>query len=145
MEIMTVARTPLAPNSRVDVLHGIERLMLGSDNQVTPAVEHYLGGGTYARAMTVEPDVMVSGRMHKEATITVVLSGDVTVFSNHGASENLTAGDVRITPARTKRLWYSVAGAKLMTIHANPLGLDPHKSPQELEDFVLVPVEGESK
>jgi hypothetical protein len=140
MDIVIQSTGALTPNSAINALHGIEHLMSNLD-QVTPSVEHYFGGGTYCRTMTIEPDVMVSGRMHREATVTIVLVGEVTVASNHGAIGTLHAGEVMVTPARTKRLWYSLDGAVLMTVHANPL--NTHNL-QELEDHVCVPVELEA-
>ena len=139
MEIV-VSRGALTPHSAIDALHGVERLMAAQE-QVEPAVRHYFGTGTYCREMIIEPDILVSGRMHRGSTITVILSGEVQVFSNHGAIGYFQGGEVMVTPPMTKRLWYSVGGCRLLTVHSALNTIDL----KELEDEILVPLEEEMK
>ena len=105
-DLIIRAEMPLNPNIGLSAIHSMEHIMhsLPEDVKTNPPVRHYLGTGTYCRVMAVAPDVIVSGRMHRGSTITVILSGEVAVYSNHGFLQMAKAGDVLVTPERTKRI-----------------------------------------
>jgi len=140
-DLITYSTTALAPQSTLNALLGVEA-MLYLGEQVEPPVRHFFGTNTYAREMTIDPDVVVSGAMHKGSTITVILTGEAVVWTNHGNKEYYSAGDVIVTPELTKRMWYSAQGCTLLTIHGTT-GINtntPDKATlDELERQIIVP------
>jgi len=144
MELINIPITPLAPNSELLRIQHMEQVMrdLPNELQVEPQVTHYFGTGTYCRQMDIEPGVLVAGRMHKGSTITVILEGEVAVYSNHGLLNTAKAGEVLITPPKTKRLWYSNGKSKILTVH-NDVNISNHSTLEELEKDLLVPIEQE--
>lgn len=146
MDVVVSAPGALEPNHSYELMHGVERRMMEVPCDLPP-VTHYVGTGTYCREMEVPPDTFVMGHMHRGSTVTVILTGALNTFSNHGtALGHHVAGEVIVTPPATKRLWYSAQGGRIMTIHATGhLQVDPtnEQSMQVLESYLLVK-EGEN-
>lgn len=67
---------------KVDVL---EAAMLAHPNQIQIPVRHYFASGLYAREITIPPDVIAVGKIHKTQHINVLSKGEVTMLTAEGS------------------------------------------------------------
>src|SRR5450759_61638 len=80
---------------------------------------HKFADGMYSRSVWRPAGVTVVGALHKQEHFTVILSGEILVYSD-GETKHCRAGEVFVTPAGTKRATFSLTDAELMTVHRLP-------------------------
>ena len=66
---------------RVDEL---EEKIRKHPNHIEIPVRHYFAKGLYAREITIPPDVIAVGKIHKTQHINVLSKGEVTMLTNEG-------------------------------------------------------------
>ncbi len=66
---------------RVDEL---EEKIRKHPNHIEIPVRHYFATGLYAREITIPPDVIAVGKIHKTQHINVLSKGEVTMLTNDG-------------------------------------------------------------
>ncbi len=89
------------------------------DSDLCP-LQHHFAEGVYGRAMALREGTVLTGKIHREAHLCVLLQGAVIVVSEAGGRHTLTAPAVLIAPAGTKRAFVALSDAIWMTVHANP-------------------------
>ena len=77
---------------------------------------HYFAHGVYGRQMDIPAGVMVVGKIHKFSQITVLLKGDLTLYTEFG-TERFQAPHVTETPPGVKRVAYAHSDVSLITFH----------------------------
>lgn len=103
--------------------------------QVDMPVEHDHCSGLYARTMHIPAGTVLTGAVHRHECFFVVRKGLLVVTTDDGVRE-LSAGDMFVTPAGTKRAGLAMADCVVTTFHANPTG---ETDPQALWDIFVVP------
>ena len=78
-------------------------------------IEHFFMDGVYVRKMTMYKDYAVVGAIHKHLHMCFLLSGHLTVSSEHGVVEYkapchviATPGTQRVLYANEESVWYNV-------------------------------------
>mgnify|MGYP006316051195 CR=1 FL=1 len=122
---MTVAVAPCEvaietrPDEPIAVRSAIDRLqakMQTMDTVDLPVTNHF-ADGLYARELFMPADSLAVGKVHAKSHFLVVLSGEVTAWTDEGM-RTLTAGEVVRTSAGTKRVAYAHTDTRLITFHA---------------------------
>ena len=118
-------------SARESVQH-YEDLLL-SQPQFDIPVSHFFGDGVYVRKITLPKGVCATGRIHKYDHISIVVSGDMTVWSEDSGVRRIKGHSVVEVKAGMKR-----AGIA----HEDTVWLTAHKmdrlNPLEIIDFLTV-------
>lgn len=120
--------------------------MMADDGRIEPGdypLTHYFvpslssgGGGLYAREIHLPAGHVVVGKLHREAHLTIVLQGSLSVVTEHGLCE-VEAPCTFVTPAGTKRVAYIHTPTIWMTVHITPItGADRL---DEIEALLIAP------
>lgn len=117
-------------------------LSMGGDTE-GPQVEHFFGDGLYGRFMEIPPGVLLVGKMHRKAGITVQLYGDCEYTTPGKAPERITGYKVWQSDAGAKRVIFAHEPTGWLALHAtNETDMD------KVEADLIVPepqaLEGES-
>ncbi len=89
------------------------------DSALCP-LQHHFADGVYGRAMALHEGTVLTGKLHREAHLCVLLQGAVIVVSEAGGRQTLTAPALLVAPAGTKRAFVALRDAIWLTVHANP-------------------------
>lgn len=117
----------------------LQAVMMGMKQFDGFETTHRFADGMYCRSVYRPAGVTVVGALHKHEHFTVILSGEIVVYTENGGSKRCYAGNVFVTPAGTKRATYAVTGAELMTIHRLP---DPDERDLDKIEAALIDDEG---
>lgn len=93
-----------------------------------PTIEEY-GCGTYARELFMPAGIVLTGKIHRHAHITIVSQGKFILVSETGREE-ITAPHTFVSPVGAKRAFYVIEDTVLTTIH-----LTKHLSEDSLDDI----------
>ena len=85
--------------------------------QVEAPVIHRQTPGMYTREILMRADSFVTSKIHKTEHQFVVLSGDVSVWTEEQGVVRLTSGHVGITQPGTRRLLYAHSDTRWITFH----------------------------
>lgn len=102
--------------------------------QVEMPVTHEFCDGIYARTMKIPANTVLTGAIHKHECFFIVRSGVLIVTVDDG-SIILNSGDMRITPAMTKRAGIAITDCIVTTFHNNELEL---REEEELFKFFSI-------
>ncbi len=88
-------------------------------------ITHHWADGVYGREMFIPAGTVLTGKMHRFATLNVLLEGEITVSTPHGM-QRLTApaiftgtpGDKKVGYAHTDTRWLNVHPTKLKDVAA---------------------------
>lgn len=88
-----------------------------------PVTHHFANRGTergaYAREILIPAGTLLTGHIHKYEQINVLLEGDISVLVEDGTVKRIDRpGTVVVSPAGTKRIAYTHAETRWLTIHA---------------------------
>jgi len=100
---------------------------------------HYFAPGLYARQLARKQGVVIVGKCHKEACLTMLLSGRLAVTSSTDdvpPGTIVEAGAVWVSKPGTKRATYALEDSVLLTVHGNPMNLTDL---DELEALIILP------
>ena len=84
---------------------------------------HFFAPGVYVRQLTRKKGVLIVGKMHREACVTILLSGELLVSSSTDdvpAGTIVSAGAVWVSKPGTKRATFALEDSVLITVHPNP-------------------------
>jgi quercetin dioxygenase-like cupin family protein len=95
-----------------------EALCLGKP-QVPIPVTNLFAPGIYWREIEIPADCFVVGHRHQHETINVMLTGKIRIEQD-GVIKELTAPQVIVSPAGTRKMAYAVEPVRWVNIHANP-------------------------
>lgn len=80
-------------------------------------IKHYFTDGVYARELTIPSGHIVVGKIHKHEHLNFLSKGKVTVLTEEGGKEVLTAPCTLISPKGVKRLLYTHEETVWTVIH----------------------------
>ena len=112
------ALATLLPNK--PSLHMIQRLeaALRDAPQLDVEPVHHFAPGVYLRELTIPADAIVVGKLHRHAHMIMLLSGDVTIYTDEGM-KRISGATVWYSSPGTKRVIYAHEESRLLTVHAN--------------------------
>lgn len=83
-------------------------------------LKHTFPPGIYAREITIPPNTLLTGKIHRHKHLNFLLKGEVEVFTEFGGSEKLIAPCSIVSEAGTKRVLHTKTECVWTTIHHNP-------------------------
>lgn len=113
-------------------LSGIHGITFG-DNDNYP-LTHKFTNGIYIRQIAMPAGTVCVGKIHRHEHPNFLLKGRVTVVTEEGGIQELTAPVSMISPAGTQRAVYVHEDAIWTTIHSNP---DNLTDLDELEELII--------
>jgi hypothetical protein len=93
-------------------------LRAAGGDTVGPEVKHFFGDGLYGRMMEIPAGVLLIGKIHRKAGITVQLYGDTEVTSPGQPPQRITGPRVWESPGGTKRMIYAHVPSLWIALHA---------------------------
>lgn len=112
------ARTARAKIMRIQ--QACQALPDGKRMTESPPLQHVLSPGLYARVINLPADSLVVGKVHRFEHISVISKGRVTIFTEFGGEETITAPAIFVSPAGTKRVVHAHEDTIWTTFHPNP-------------------------
>ena len=103
------------------------------DNAKCP-LTHKFVDGIYVREIFMPKGTVCVGKIHKHRHPNFLMKGRVTVVTEEGGVEQLTAPLSMISPAGTQRAVYVHEDTIWITVHSNP---DNETDLEKIEDFVI--------
>ena len=94
--------------------------------QVDIPVMQWFSHGTYVRQITIPAGVILTGKIHKHACMSIVLSGEMEVVTDQGP-RRIVGPVVYESPAGVKRAGRAITECVWLTVHpyqGEPLGAD---------------------
>lgn len=107
-------------------------------NHTTYPQRDIFAPGLYARELTVPAGNLLIGKLHKYSVLNFLLRGKVSVLTEEGGWEILTAPCTLIAPAGVKRLGFVHEDMIWTVLHPTDL-----TDPREIEDAVIAKSYGE--
>ena len=95
---------------------------------------HSFAPEMYVREIRMPAGMLVVGKIHRHAHPNFLMEGVVSVITEAGGVETLTAPCYMISPAGTKRVVYVLEDACWVTVHNNPRNT---KDIEELEEQII--------
>jgi quercetin dioxygenase-like cupin family protein len=86
---------------------------------VEMAVVHHFAPGLYGRELHIPAGTVLTGKIHKEGHLSLLLAGEITVWTEQGM-KRLQAPQVLNTTPGTKRVGYAHTDTVWVCVHANP-------------------------
>lgn len=100
----------------INKIFELEKTLKPFDTGELP-LEHHFCGGVYARQMFIPAGTVLTGKMHKEDNLNVMLYGDITVATQDGV-RRVDKPCVIVSKAGTKRAGYAHKDTCWITFHA---------------------------
>jgi len=110
--------TALVENPQHEALFALEAHMRAAPPVDVP-LEHAFCQGVYARTVRIPAGTLVMGAIHRDECFFIVREGTIRVSTGSGDT-CMTAGDMVISPAGSKRAGLAITDAVVTTFHANP-------------------------
>ena len=95
-------------------LEAMEACLLQMPQGEAP-ISHWFSRGVYAREMSLAPNSLLTGRIHKYSQINVLLQGEVSVLLEDGI-RRIRAPFVYEAPAGAKRVMFAHTAVRWLTI-----------------------------
>ena len=89
--------------------------------EVETPLTHHFADGVYGREMFIPAGTVITGKIHRTATLNVLLSGVVQITSESGEVALLEAPQVFVTEPGTKKVCYAHTDARFMNVHPTRL------------------------
>ena len=109
----------------------------GEDVSAGINIKEHFCDTTYLKQMDIKAGLMVTGKLHKTAHLSILAKGKMIINHGDGRIETLEAPSVIKTMAYTKRLGICLEDATYINIFNN---VDNLKG-KELDDYFTVPTE----
>ena len=105
------------------------------DSEQFPLTHHFVPG-VYGREMAIRAGSLLTGKIHREAHLVILLEGIIRVFTEAGGTKELRAPLVFTSPPGVKRAAMALTDTRWLTIHPNP---EDTQDLQALEAEIIVP------
>jgi len=105
-------------------------------NTPSAPLEHYFADGIYVRKILLPKGSVCTGRIHRREHPAIVVTGDISVYTEQLGAERYKAPYFMISPAMVKRICYAHEDTIWVTIHRNPNNL---RNIEELENEIIAP------
>ena len=89
------------------------------DSDLCP-LTHSFAPEMYIREIQIPAGVLIVGKIHRHTHPNFLMSGRVSVFTEEGGIQHLSAPCYMISPAGTKRVVYAHEDTSWVTVHNNP-------------------------
>ncbi len=89
--------------------------------QVDCPLEHHFADGVYGRVMHAKAGTVIVGKMHRFATLNILLAGVIRVTGPDGTVRDLRAPCVFVSPARSKKVGAVIEDVQWMNVFATKL------------------------
>lgn len=89
------------------------------DNEERCPLKHTFGDGTYVREMFIPKGTPLSGKIHKHACTNILVSGDITVFTEEG-EKRIQGPCTFVSPPGVKRIGFAHEDTIWINVHSNP-------------------------
>ena len=104
--------------------------------QIAMDVFQHFCPGVYMREIHMPAGAIVTGRIHKNPCLNILLAGELEVATEHG-QKRLIAPEIFKSPAGTKRALVVIRDSIFITVHANPKDLE--RDSDAMADLLTVP------
>jgi homogentisate 1,2-dioxygenase len=101
-----------------DKVQRLEAVMMGMPQAECP-IRHFFAPGIYAREITIDADVTVTGAVHKTENLICVSVGRLRVMTEDGSVE-VAAGETITCKAGMKNAVYAIEKSRWTNFFANP-------------------------
>jgi hypothetical protein len=105
------------------------------DSALAP-LEHSFADGMYIRKILLRKGTLVTGKIHKHCHPAFIMSGEVSVVTEHTGIERIKGPIALVSKGGTKRLIYVHEDTVWITVHLNPNEL---RDLDELEKEIIAP------
>lgn len=86
--------------------------------QLDIPVVHWFAAGLYAREITIPPDTLLTGKLHRTQHLNVISKGEITVWTAGEPSRRIRAPFTFVAQPGTRRLGYAHEETVWTTFHA---------------------------
>lgn len=93
----------------------LEKVMMGMP-QVDIPITHHFCDGMYARAAYIKKGTAMTGAIHKQATLQIMVSGRVSVATDREPVRELHGFNIMVSPPGTKRAGVALDDTVWVTI-----------------------------
>ena len=93
----------------------LEKIMLDLP-QVDIPITHHFCDGMYARAAYIKKGTAMTGAIHRQATLQIMVSGHVSVATDRDAARELQGFHIMVSPPGTKRAGVALEDTIWVTI-----------------------------
>lgn len=109
----------LLSDAIVERIEEMESMMLEQDQVEMPVTDQF-ANGMYVRQIMIPKDTLLTGRVHLEDYVDIMLSGDISVATPEGV-KRMTGQNVMTAPKGRKRAGYAHEDTHWVTIHNCPV------------------------
>ena len=89
---------------------------LGDQNMALALpVQNWFAQGMYARALSIPKDCVLTGAIHRQDHLSILLKGEMTITSEYGP-QRIRAGDVFVTRAGAKKAGFAHEDSVFLTV-----------------------------
>ena len=85
--------------------------------QVEVPLQHYFSTGVYAREMYVKAGTTITGKIHKDSTVDILLQGVIVVVDDQGIPRKLTAPMVYESKPGISKAGHVLEDVRWVTVH----------------------------
>lgn len=100
----------------LEMIQSLERALRSCPGHVEIEPVHHFSPGVYAREIQIPAGVVVVGKLHRTQHLIMLLSGEVTIYTDEGM-KRMVAPQVWQTYPGTKRAIFAHETSRLMTVH----------------------------
>ena len=86
--------------------------------QIANEPVHYFAEGMYGRALPIEANAVVVGKIHRHEHFTLLISGEATINTDRGM-ERIKAPHIWVSPPGAKRILHTHTDCVFFTSHLN--------------------------
>ena len=130
-DLLSMSNEAVSKDAMRGKIVALEREMLKCQ-QVHIEPVHYFAKGLYAREITIPKGCLLTGKIHLQEHITMVLSGDISVNTDDGI-RRIVAPAIFVTKPGMKRVGYAHEQTMFLTVHACEL-----TDVEKIEDALVV-------
>tara|TARA_R110002020_G_scaffold21429_5_gene72808 strand:- start:5790 stop:6323 length:534 start_codon:yes stop_codon:yes gene_type:complete len=113
----------LTPIARRGVILKLEKEISALDNAVfgnAYPLKHTFSDGFYVRELTVPPNVVATGRLHKYDHPSFILRGTIRIITEDGGLKEIVGPESYMGLRGTKRAFFTLTEVVWATVHLNP-------------------------
>ncbi len=116
-------KVEIAPRKKIAIMEQAlmnhpNAIVVGDENE--PPLKHEFTDGMYTRTIKLPKGMILTGKIHKHDHPNFLMEGKVEVYTEHNGTEILTAPQIIMSKAGTKRVVLTLEDTVWATVHANP-------------------------
>ena len=109
----------LPPNPTYEQIRELER-EIAKLPPVDAPITHHFADGIYGREMFIPAGTVLTGKIHRFATLNILLEGEIHVTTDSGV-ERVVAPQVYVSPPGTKKVGYAHTDVRFLNVHPTKL------------------------